>query len=348
MQKNIMFTTLNKEEKQELLKYLKTYKLEFRENLGLNKKIKFGIEIEAEGEELKKLLTNPSYRKGNLNIELLSHYKDYFKEVGLNSYDYEKCPWILKTDDSVKEGAEIHSPILSDTKENWENLKTICEFLKSINAVSTDKTSTHIHFNGQSYLKDAHDLDSLIKLYSVYENVLYLFGTGEFINFRSNIYKYATPVANDFQNTFQGMTFRTLDYKKILNLVDYAYYRGLRLINLNYEEGGKDTFEFRFANGTLSPVIIQNLINAEAKLCSCAVNTNFDEELIKRKFNFLRFSRTNREILKKYLETPLDDILEFVDLIFDNALDKLYFIRQCIKEPITDEKRGLQKAKKFY
>lgn len=348
MDSNEKFSEYTESQKKELLEYLKTFKIELRDNLNLNKKIKFGIEIEAEGEKLKKLLKDESYRKENLNSNILLYCRDYFKLTGFSSYNYETGPWILKSDITVKNGAEVHSPILKDTKKNWAELKEICELLKSLDSVSTEKTATHVHFNEESFLKDVYDLYNLIKLYSAYENVLYLFGTGEFTNFRDSMHRYASPVANDFHNAFHRVCFRTLEYKTILKKIDFSYNRGLRLNNLRQEYTAKDTFEFRFANGSLNPAIIQNLVNAEGKMCSYAVGSNFDDDFVTRKFNYMTFPKTTRELTIQYLNTSLDDILEFVDLIFDDTLDKLYFIRQCIKKPIKQNEKGLQKAKKFY
>jgi len=348
MSSNEKFSEYTESQKKELLEYLKTYKIELQDNLNLSKKIKFGIEIEAESEKLQKLLTDSSYRKENLNSKILLCCYDYFKLTGTQKYNYETGPWILKSDITVKNGAEIHSPILKDTKKSWTELKEICDFLKSLDAVSTEKTATHVHFNERSFLGDVYDLHNLIKLYSAYENVLYLFGTGEFTNFRDSMHRYASPVANDFHNVFHGICFRTLEYKKILKKIDFSYNRGLRINNLRQPYVTKDTFEFRFANGSLNPEIIQNLVNAEGKMCSYAISSNFDDDFVTRKFNYMKFPKTTRELTMQYLNTSLDDILEFVDLIFDNTLDKLYFIRQCIKEPINTNKKGLQKAKKFY
>lgn len=348
MGNNEMFSLYTESQKQDLLEYLKTYKLEFRDTLDISEKIKFGIEIEAECEGLKKILSDSDYRQLQLNNEILQYYKDYFKQIGKSTYDFETCPWIIKSDITVKEGAEIHSPILTDTKQSWEELKKICEFLQKLDAISTDNTATHIHFDGESYLRNVYDLYNLIKLYSVYENVLYLFGTGEFMNFRERIFRYAKPAAKNFHRKFGSFYFHNFDYQSVSRKVVFSYYSGFRLTNLDPKNNTKETLEFRFANGTLSPTIIQNLINAEAKFCSYAISDNYDDDFITRKFNHLKLPATNREILNQYLNTPLDDILELADLIFDNTIDKLYFIRQCIKKTETHPKEGLQKAKKFY
>lgn len=346
MPENIILSELNKLEQKELLEYMKHYKINMRDSLGLSNNIKFGIEIEAEGKKLKELLINPEYRQEHLNSKILMQYQDYFKEAGVSSYNFERCPWILKDDITVKSGAEIHSPILTDTKKNWNELKQICEFLKSLNSFPTDNTAIHTHFNEKSFIEDIYDLYNLIKLYSAYEGVLYKFGTGEFLNFRNRLYTYAAPVAKDFHNAFQGIYFREPDYKKFLRKMNFSYNSGLRLRNLQNDD--KETIEFRFANSTLSPEIIQNLVNVEAKLCRYAVSMDFDDDFVTRKFNYMKFPKTNKELANQYLNIPLEEIFEFADLIFDNTLDKLYFIRQCIKKQQPHSEKGLQKVKKFY
>jgi len=348
MGNNEIFSAYTEMEKRELLEYLRDYRLQLRDEIGLKKWIKFGIEIETESDEVYNLLTSPLYRHNQLACRLLMHSDDYFKSRKANSYSYEKGLWILKEDCTVKNGAEIHSPILTDTKKIWQELKEVCMYLSSLGARATDNTATHIHFAEQSFLTDVYDLYNLIKLYTVYEGVLYYFGTGEFVNFRERINEYSSPVAKDFQRACQGFYVSHLSYQKFLKKLDFSYNRGLRLNNLQSEYKSKKTFEFRFANGSLSPAIIQNLVNAEAKLCCYAISDDFDDDYITRKFKDAQFPKTVRELTSLYLNISLDDILEFADLIFDNTIDKLNFIKQCIKEPETSLKKGLQKAKKFY
>jgi len=348
MGNNEIFSTYTEIEKKELIEYLRNYKLQLRDEIGLTKWIKFGIEIETEGDDIYRLLTDEVYRQSQLKCRLLMHSDDYFKNKKIENYNYESGLWILKEDCTVKNGAEIHSPILTDNKKSWQELKEICIFLQSLGSEATDNTATHVHFAEQSFLTDVYDLYNLIKLYTVYEGVLYYFSTGEFVNFRERINDYSSPVAKDFQRACQGFYLSHLSYQKFLKKLDFSYNRGLRLNNLQSEYKSKKTFEFRFANGSLSPAIIQNLVNAEAKLCCYAVSSDFDDDYITRKFKYAHFPKTIRELTRSYLNISLDDILDFTDLIFDNTIDKLNFIRQCIKEPEDNQEKGLQKAKRFY
>lgn len=347
MGNNEMFSQYTELEKRELIEYIKNYKLELLETIGIDQEIKFGIELEIESPEIYKLITEPKYRKEKLIDEIMLFNEDYFKKFHTTTYDYQNGPWILKKDITVKQGGEVHSPILTDTLQTWGELKKICELLTTLNSHVTENTATHIHFDEETVLNDKYDLYNLIKLYSAYENVLYSFGTGEFVNFRSQINRYASPMAKDTKNKLKNIILSRLTYEELLEKMDFTYYRGMKLTNLKIRNPNKLTIEFRFSNGSLTPAVIQNLINAEAKMCEYAKSDNFDDDLVTRRFKNLILPTTNIEILDSYLTTTLDDILEFADLIFSNTLDKLNFIRQCIKEPDI-KTEGLQKAKKFY
>ena len=103
----------------------------------------------------------------------------------------------------------------------------------------------------------------------------------------------------------------------------------------------KDTLEFRTPNATLNPIIWQNNLNTFVKLLKYTANSSFDMDIVNK-----------RQILNKklinpynYNEIPIEEVLEFIDLIFDNNLDKIYFLRQYIKDNTSSDK--LIRCKKF-
>ena len=71
-----------------------------------------------------------------------------------------------------------------------------------------------------------------------------------------------------------------------------------------------------------------------------------DSEFLDYKLNHEYFPYLENEYL--YNEVNLKKVLEFVDLIFDNNLDKIYFLRQYLKG-FQDGYRTVTtlKAKKF-
>ena len=71
-----------------------------------------------------------------------------------------------------------------------------------------------------------------------------------------------------------------------------------------------------------------------------------DEEFLNYKLKHEFYPYSSNEHL--YNEINLRNVLEFVDLVFDNNLDKIYFLRQYLKN--FQENYGIKvavKAKKF-
>ena len=90
-----------------------------------------------------------------------------------------------------------------------------------------------------------------------------------------------------------------------------------------------NTIEFRNPNGSLNPVIWQNNINLFTHFLKYATNPKFDYDLIQERMNIQDFSRI---VLLTYNEINIRQALELADLIFDNNLDKINFLRQYIKD----------------
>lgn len=344
MGENEIFSEYSNSEKEELLKYLKKYKLQMRDNLGLEKQLKFGIELEMEGKHIDSLIHDSSISEEIFDQTQLTHFETYFVRTGNLEYDYENGPWIFKPDVTLPNGGEVHSPILTDNTETWKNLNEICILLQRLEAKTTKDTALQVHFSHPYLIDNVYDLYNVIKLYSAYEHVLYYFGTGEYTSFRNQ--SLAMPMANEVKVVLKNISLYNLEYEKLLKKLEFTFFRGLRLNNLN-KKTIKKTIEFRFANGTLIPAIIQNHVNTCGKLVSYALSDEFDDDLVTRKFNYMKLPKSNAKLLNQYSKPQIDEMLEFADLIFDNTIDKLNFLRQCIKDPARKTK-SLQKAKKFY
>ena len=103
------------------------------------------------------------------------------------------------------------------------------------------------------------------------------------------------------------------------------------------------TIELRVPNGTLDEIVWQNYINFFIKMILYCKSKNFDDDILNRRYKSVYNLFGN---LDSYSKIYLDQALEFCDMIFNNNLDKLYFLRQYIKSfEITD--KPFIKAKKF-
>ena len=127
-----------------------------------------------------------------------------------------------------------------------------------------------------------------------------------------------------------------LSYWKMLCDEDYNIYK-------DYDHMKKDcTVEFRVPNGTFDEIIWQNNINLFIKMMLYCKSDKYDEDIIcKRK----RIVEDNFSVLSSYSSIYLEQALELADMIFDNNLDKLYFLKQYIKDINESDNRYIKTKK---
>lgn len=314
--KNDIFSDFRGSDLQDLLVLIDECNIRYREKLDFLKDITFGLELEFE------------------NVK----YHEFEKKF--NSLDLKH--WVLKEDASLHNGAEINSPILTDEKKCWNDLRDVCILSQKYGNIDLH-SGGHVHIGAHILGNKELYFLNFIKLWSVYENVIYRFGYGEFLTERKNVWKYAAPVANAFWDDFKLLNGRNLASIKMC-----LSYQRKQAVNFNNVQlyGGlttNNTIEFRCPNGTLNPVIWQNNVNLFVKLLEYSKNKKYNDGLLFRRHEMNGKQYSN---LDYYKEVYLDEALELSDLIFTNNLDKIYFLRQYLKSlKVGNEK--LEKAKKF-
>lgn len=324
--RNDQFSMFRGLDLQQLLVEVENFFLIYRMTLNIPAEVSFGVEIEYE-RVLKSQIEK--YIKNNLN------------------------DWTLKKDGSLSPGGEINSPILYDNTRSWNQLREICNVLKKRHANTSYNAAGHIHI-GAHILNNAEDWKAFLLMYTRYEPILVRFLYGDKINARYKMQKYAPLMADYFyKNLSIILNFSTLDDVKKFLRKEYAYHS----INFNYvdweflqtekkEIKFKNTIEFRSPNATIEETIWQNNINALVKLLLASKKHEVDLEYLKYTLEHERISSEKEFAL--YDVVNLKDALEFVDIVFDNNLDKVYFLRQYIKN--FQENRGSRiavKAKRF-
>lgn len=241
--------------------------------------------------------------------------------------------WVSKHDGSLNSGGEIASPIMTDEEKYWNELKKICKYLTKKNVDMTHNAGGHTHIGINALGQDAETWRVFLKLYATYEHILFRFGYGDKINARRGIFEYAKPIAEEINRIIPKLNEKEFvtEIKKIL---PYNKYQALNFQNLlfynKYIKTSKNTIEFRFPNATSNEVIWQNYINAFTKMITSSRNKKIDEEYLdyKLKKEYIPFSE-NQYL---YSTINLKDVLEFVDIVFNNNLDKIYFLRQYLKD----------------
>lgn len=322
LNKNDDFAFLRGLDLQELLIETESYFLEYRDKLNLPDDVTFGVEIEYEG--ISKTDTD-EYIQKNLN------------------------QWNSKCDASLDSGGEVTSPVMIDTPKCWKELQMICNNLTRRKADTLHNAGGHIHIGAYVLGDDVEAWQHFLKLYIAYENVLFRFAYGDKINGRKELMRFAYPRANRLYQMLDKINKSiTLDHVRSVINSDSKYnavnFGHVRFDNPNYI-CDKNTIEFRNPNSTTNEVIWQNNINAFAKMLVASslkvMNEDFLDYKLKKEFH--KYSGDGY-----YNNVNLKNALEFVDLVFDNNLDKIYFLRQYLKN--FEDNYGIAKtvdAKRF-
>ena len=301
---NLMFSKFNNIELKELFIELKNYYLTYRDNLNLPHNLTFGTELEY----------------------------DYMLKILYDDFLSSNLPnWTSKTELSLLFGGEIVSPIMSDNNKTWTELKLVCDYLNKNHAITKISAGGHIHIGANILDNNIEAWKIFLKLYMCYEHILFRFGYGDKINPRKSINIYSTKC---FEKLYDNLKY--IEESKTLEDLHYTLddkdnkYNALNFNNLRFNEYFNSrihTIEFRFPNASSNEIIWQNNINTFSKMILASLNNNIDEEFLNYKIEEIYDNYSEL----KYNIIVLEDALEFVDLIFNNNLDKMYFLRQYFK-----------------
>ena len=292
---------------QELLYRLDNYYLELRDKLGFSDSVTFGLELEFE-------------KADRYRIE------DRLEDAGL----YPE--WNVKGDASLDHGAEINSPILRDEKENWISLSNVCDIVKE-HAIIGKNSGGHIHIGTQVLGSNKEHWLNFIKLWSIYENIIFRFLYGDSLTHRISLERYAPPMAEclwEEYNSLKRMMIHNMSFGYMIDELPSDRYNAINFLNVNNPSRftTDNTIEFRCPNGTLEPVIWQNNVNLLVNILEYSKNSSFDNDTIdkRREINGDKYYD-----LEWYNQIYLVQALELADMLFDNNLDKVYFLRQYLK-----------------
>lgn len=301
---NEIFTYLSRSDKQFLLQYISKYFLDYRSSLGLDHDDSFGIELEFDDAD-----------KGRINRRL--------NNSGLIR------DWHIKADASLHHGGEIASPILHDNGEIWDAVEKVCTATRE-NAIISNNCGGHVHVGRQALGDDRQAWLNFMRLWSAYENVIFRFGYGEYSTGREGVVKFAKAISSKLYviSTYASKYNCSID--EIVRKLNSDRFFAVNFTNIKTPENPDaiDTFEFRAPNGTLSETIWQNNVNLFVKMLNVAKSPDFCESVV---MNRLEITKQNKLKITEYDQLDMDTAIEFADVVFDNNLDKVYFIRQYMK-----------------
>ena len=309
---------------QRLIVLLSNHQLSLRDSLGLDKKITYGLELEYEN------------IKNYYDKKILDCIKDKLDKTG----------WISKYDSTLNCGVEINSPALIDIKNSWLFLDDLLKFLKPYVEVG-EKSGGHIHIGTQILGNNREGWLHFLITWSIYENIIYRFTSGDSIAARNGVTEYAMPMMKDFYHYYTVL--RNSNVKTITSYLKATKrYQAVNFWNIKEDKLNdilyKNTIEFRSPNSSLNSVVWQNNVNLFTKFILYCASNNYDFETIEKRFWEYQHQYGN---LDYYDEIFLDQALEFVDLIFNNNLDKLYFLKQYFKSfELKKENYGIRNIQK--
>ncbi len=303
------FSSFNNSDLTDFLQVVNSFFLEYLDAINLDPKNTFGIEIEFEDVLAKNNMRylREALSKGFINL------------------------WDAKYDITLSKGSEIVSPPLIDQSQTWIELKNVCDIIKPT-GVSSPRTGGHIHYGKQIIGENPKNWFNLLKLWAAYEKVIFRFAYGEYLTHRSSVPRYARPVAKNMVQMINSQ--EELSLNDVFNSF-HKVFGEIKATSISFDhlipemqELFLNTIEIRIPNGTIDPIIWQNNINFFGKLLQFASSTKFNDEVINER---IRKENPENYDLDSYNQIYLESALELADLIFDNNLDKIYFLRQYLK-----------------
>ncbi len=311
-------TNISNVDVNEYLNELDNFYIDYLYNLGINHNYTYGIEVE---------------------------YRDIYEYITGSFVEKNLISWSSLFEPNIPIGGEVVSPVLTDRKKTWKDIRSLCKFLRDEKA-GLD-VGGHIHIGMQIFDNDIDMFKKFLYLYTSYEEIIYRFANGEFINARQSQLNFAGPFAIELSHLYDYIKESDLNNLS-LYLKKFERFNGLNFRNIKWDnfsvESEKNTIEFRMPNGTFSEEVWQNNIYFFIKLIE-ASKKDLDMDLldykIKEKQAKLNYS--------DYYKINIEDALLLADTVYDNNYDKAKFIKQYYKDgsEVKNKKKMVLSKKKI-
>lgn len=264
---------------------------EYRPILTIPKNINFGFELEMENVQLQKVY---HLVKDNLGGD-----------------------WNVKSDKSLEllNNAEIVSPVFQNTKDTWILLQKLGKILEKLNPYYKN-SSFQVNFDG-SLLPTNEDRLRFLKLYAMYEDIIYRFSKGTDETYRDSLETYASPII--------------LTLKGVRNLpAEYAVemFSNNKRYGIIFKTNKQDLIEFRTPNATSNIILMQNYITTFYYLLMYVMKNKYDKKRIDEYIDHYM----KLYILESYDRCNEQKAIEFAAEIFPHQIDRTMFLHQYLKK----------------
>ena len=212
--------------------------IEGKNKIKLPPEITIGIEIESEG-------------KNSGLIRLIMDSMNFKWRKFKDNLSYDK--WNAVADESINEGVEIVTPILTSERSNSSNdIGKICNALKEFGQTVSDNCGGHIHI-GANYLSTKQSWINLLEIWGNAERILYLISNESCSLPRIGIQTNAKAYSGVLEEILNNEMITLNSKEDVINLAKKVQnddrYFSINFLNANCY---KNTIEFRMPNGTLS------------------------------------------------------------------------------------------------
>ena len=163
--------------------------------------------------------------------------------------------WKAKEEESVENGAEYTSPILTGSENDSHQIYFVCNVLRTMGAQINEKCGGHIHI-GDKFLTTVQSYRNLLELWCNTEEILFAISNkaGE-ITRMGAVEKHAVPLSGKVESALKKQQIyvddRTREWDLLMEIIDIQKDRYSSINFKNYNHRIKETTEFRLANGTL-------------------------------------------------------------------------------------------------
>lgn len=351
---NSAYALMNDTEKMLLLDYLKTYHINFRHKLKLQPNSKFGIEIEFDD-------NNHDYS--------LQNYNEWFQTIFSNHENFvNKNIWFnngWRIKEELYKIREFSSPVFDDSYDSYLQIKKIYQLLNKKDIKTSNQCALQVSISAQVFKHDPKRFINFLKLYCVFEDVLFRFGLmgdeelrpladthAKNISVRCLNYlkkkNRLNEIITDFNSFITNITYARYLFDKFLS--DKTSSLSFADLNLFDNSENYNRVEFRFPNATLDYLLVQNTINTLVKLAECNAENSLIKYYEEQYIKLLDIHHYNKKSLSNKpneISGDINKILALGDIIFDNNLDKLNYLKQVFmnKEDWFQEKIKTKKVK---
>ncbi|MBQ1496094.1 MAG: hypothetical protein IIZ40_01905 [Bacilli bacterium] len=273
-----------------------------------------------------------------LDIDFMSFQPSDIKKSISNFNEKNKLidkPFIISENSIFKKNDKntctVKSSLLNNKLKDNALLNDLFNTISNINGPISSNKCIHINVGLNELDKDNDNLLTLLKIYLLYEHIIYRFSYGDDLSSKVSMSLYSKELSNILYDFIRGNEI-TDDFYKNIDLLRKKVIKKEHAFNINKKSPvlKQDTMEFKMYNSNTNIFIIQNYINLVLNIIERIKNDDIDNSFLDYKlldydYNFYKTDN--------YKDSYYSDALEFCDLIFVDDIDKDYFLRQYfIKE----------------